>query len=212
MTNSALTIYSSEASATAVQDLATILVAVTRKASNKNSQPRREFFVLVPREIITAPEVPASFRPLVESLLLATLKKELNEWRDANQLAAELPLATPFMTRAALTELAVTASKSDWLSSDELRDLFDSSATWARIQASNNYKQHAQYRKIAQAFRDMVLKLAAKNLSMPEKDRDIILAKMDAQDMETRLGDFIAMRIDKMNQRKESIELDLSAL
>ena len=210
--HTSLAIYSSETAATATASLATLTIAVTRKASTKNNQPRREFFLNIPREILTAPEVPESFRPLVESLLQATIRKELNDWRDKNPLATEINLSATGIDRATLTESALSASKSEWLSSDELRDLFDQSTTWLRIKASDNYKQSAQYRKIATAFRDMVLKLAAKNLTMPERDRDIILAKMDEQDMQTRLGDFIAMRIDRMNQRKESAELDLSAL
>lgn len=210
--HTSLAIYSSETAATATASLATLTIAVTRKASTKNNQPRREFFLNIPREILTAPEVPESFRPLVESLLQATIRKELNDWRDKNPLATEINLSATGIDRATLTESALSASKSEWLSSDELRDLFDQSTTWLRIQASDNYKQSAQYRKIATAFRDMVLKLAAKNLTMPERDRNIILAKMDEQDMQTRLGDFIAMRIDRMNQRNESTELDLSAL
>ena len=57
----------------------------------------------------------------------------------------------------------------------------------------------------------MIIRLAAKNLFLSEREQNQILAKMDEQDMTTPLGEFIAMRIDKM-RNKPQITLNIEDL
>lgn len=207
-----LNIYSSLAAAVSVKPLAHTTISATRKANTAKSLPRREFFINVESHLVTAPELPDSFRPLIEAILIRTLQDALNTWRDNNPLATSIDALSPtasFLSRPNLLTLATEGTKSAWLSSEELTNLFDASSTWKRVQSSDKYKNEATYRAIASAFRDLVIRLAAKNLTLTEKEQDTVLAKLDESDMASPLGEFVAMRIDKMrNKPVSTLSLD----
>ena len=83
----------------------------------------------------------------------------------------------------------MSRAKSAWMTSEQLTEAFDQSATWKRIQSNDRYKSEQTYRQIAGAFRDMIIRLAAKYLFLSEREQNQILAKMDEQDMTTPLGE-----------------------
>ena len=211
MTATAINIYTSLAAAVSVKTESQQTIVATRKANIAKSIARRELFVNLDQSLTACPSVPESFKPLVEAILIQTLKDSINNWRDQNPLATTIPSTVDFINQHNLILLATEGQKSAWMTSEQLTEAFDQSATWKRIQSNDRYKSEQTYRQIAGAFRDMIIRLAAKNLFLSEREQNQILAKMDEQDMTTPLGEFIAMRIDKM-RNKPQITLNIEDL
>ena len=199
-------VHTSIASAQAVLSVGERLVSAKWKQTK--NQTAMERAVIVPFECLVAPEVPESFRALVESCLQEAASESLKKFVGENEAAHEIP--AELFTREALTE-AFMSRADTWMSKEALEIAFTGSATWKRIVSREEFKSNATYQRAANAFKDAILKLSGKATVLPPAMRDAILAKMEESDLGSEFGVFVTKRIEAMS-RKDSGEIDLSAL
>lgn len=181
-------------------------VVISKKWNETSKQTSRERAICVPMEIVSAPEVPESFRAIVESVLrnqaTETLKKFCEENPNSFEINSEL------LTRVQLTEDFLNSGDS-WMSKQELEISFTSSATWKRIVSREEFKSNQVYQNAANAFKETILKLSGKAVSIPADKCDQILSKISDDDLETSFGNFVVRRLNQIRSKSsEAIDFD----
>ena len=182
-----------------------LVSAKWKQTKNQNSMERA---VVVPFECLAAPEVPQSFRALVESCLQEAASESLKKFVGENENSMEIP--AELFTREGLVE-AFMSRADTWMGKEALEVAFTASKTWKRIAGREEFRTNATYQRAANAFKDAILKLSGKATVLPPAMQDAILAKMEEDDLETEFGVFVTKRIEAM-KRKDAGEIDLSAL
>lgn len=185
-------------------------VAIHSKWKQTANQTRKERGIVVPLECVKAPEVPESFRALVESVLLNQAQEVLKAFVDASPDVWEVP--SDLFSRPSLIQSATEGkSSSNWMSKEELELSFTSSATWKRISGRSEFQSNKTYQLAAGVFRDAILKLSGKSVKMTPEKCDAILSKLEDSDLTTPFGEFVAGRLAKLKSSQEE-GFDLSAL
>ncbi len=183
-----------------------------RVISGKLNNPVRKYFISIdatPWNNIKA-SIPEQYKELVSAVLDKTARDILlDAVRNSTATPGELP--ADWFTEANLLDRA-TNGASDWLSKEELEEAWKTSETRKRIIETENYKNNHSYRKTANAFAEMVLKLSGKTTFLEEKYQDWILSKLSETDLETEFGTFVTMRISRMKGREKKAEFDLDIL
>jgi hypothetical protein len=201
---STLRIHSSIASAIAILSVGERLVSV--KWNETSKQSKREAAVVLSFESLTAPEVPESFRALVESALLSSAEDVLKGFCSENLNSFEV--GSELFDRTALTESFMNRG-SAWLSKKDLELQFTASATWKRIASRPEFQNNKTYQAVANRFKETVLKLSGKATIVEPDDADKILSKLEDSDLETSFGTFVVSRLESMKNRKtEKIDFD----
>lgn len=199
-----LRVHSSIISATAIVAVGERCVSV--KWNETTKQAKREASILLPFECLVAPEVPESFRALVESALSSSAEDVLKKFCSDNPNSFEIDEA--MFTRESLTESFMTRG-SLWLGKKELEIAFTGSATWKRIASRPEFSTNKTYQAVANRFKETILKLSGKATVISPDDADQILAKIEDSDLETPFGEFVATRLEAMKNRKqEKIDFD----
>lgn len=208
---SELQIFSSIEAAKAAAAPGLILLEVSKKANVAQKRERRELFLQVPFEILSTPEVPETFRFIVEDALSSQAVALVNKWADSfsSIVPSVFPLA--FLSRQILVD-SLKESASTWMDKEELEASFADFDCWKAIVSSPNYKNSDAYRKAASAFKDAVLKLSAKNVSVDKKTLQVILARMSDNDVSSLAGQFIAERCTKLIAALDEKDAALDAL
>lgn len=191
-------------SANAIKAVGECVVSATWKETK--NQTRKERAVVVPMECLKAPEVPESFRALVEAALLSTaeaiLKKHVNEEPNNYEILASM------FDRPNLVE-AFIASGSGWMNKEELEQGFNASATWKRITSRAEFQHNKTYQNAANYFKESILKLTGKATKIAPEECDKILSKIEDSDLETEFGTFIVKRLQSIKQNSvETFDLD----
>lgn len=199
-------IHSSILSAAAILAIGEKLVSVRWNETSK--QTKREVAILVPMETVSAPEVPESFRALVEAALFGSAESVLKSFCEDNPNSFEIPL--DYFDRDILASHFVSRG-SNWLKKDELELQFSNSATWKRIAGRVEFSNNATYRAVANRFKDTIVKLSGKATVLSPDDCDAILSKLEDSDLSTTVGEFIVSRLDSMKKKKVEI-LDFNSL
>lgn len=204
---STLRIHTSSVSAAAIKAVGEVLISAKWKETANQSSKERA--VLIPMECVKAPEVPESFRALVESVLLnsavSTLKSFVNSHGDS---AHEMDLVT--YSRPELVNYFLDSSDS-WMSKQELELSFTSSATWKKIVNNPLFVQNKTYQNAANHFKDCILKLSGKAVQIPAEKCDLLLSKISDEDLNSPFGEFVSKRL--VNLKEKNVEsFDLSAL
>lgn len=177
-------------------------VTISTKWKQTSAQTAKERAVNVPMECLKAPEVPESFRPLVEAVLLSAAEQTLKDFVNASENNWEV-LATAF-SRPQLVENYLSGSDR-WMSKEQLEIAFTASNTWKRITGNPSFSTNKQYQGIASAYKDAILKLGAKTAYFPADVREKILAKLDEDDLASEYGTFVLRRFEQMG-RKDNVE------
>lgn len=207
-TSHSIPIHSSIQSTTLSATIGT--VAIHAKWKQTANQTRKERGIVLPMEALRAPEVPESFRALVESVLLSSAEAQLKDFVDSNPDVWEV--SQELFQRTALTQYAIESkSSSSWMSKQELELAFTASATWKRISTKNEFTTNKTYQMAAGIFRDTILKLSGKTTRLSPERCDAILSKIEDSDLETPFGEFLVGRISKMRTSSEN-EFDISSL
>jgi len=179
---------------------------VSAKWNETTKQSKREVAVVLPMENLVAPEVPESFRALVESALLSQAEATLKTFCAENPNSFEIDetmfdrpnLVESFMNRGSL-----------WLGKKDLEIAFTSSATWKRIASRPEFSSNKTYQMVANRFKETILKLSGKATVISPDDCDAILSKIEDSDLETQFGEFVVSRLESMKNRKqEKIDFD----
>lgn len=138
--------------------------------------------------------------PVVKMALISTLEDQLSTWAKCYTV---VPASYPEdkLTLDILISGATT-STSNWLSSEELRALWETSATRYRMvlspDGSAKYNDNKTYRATVNTYAEMILKLAAKSVVLLQEDRDWIITKLADSDLNSTLGEFIGRRFEQM--------------
>ena len=117
---------------------------------------------------------------------------------------------TPSTLKAALFNEAAlldeaTNGASEWLSKEELTSAWESSVTRQRLIVNNpKYKASAEYRRAANYYAELILKLAGKTSAYKLEDLDWMLAKMADEDLNTEFGSFVARRIEALRNKPQA--------
>jgi hypothetical protein len=200
-------IHSQTSGAAAIKAVGEVVVSCKWKQTANQSSKERA--ILIPMECVKAPEVPESFRALVESVLMSAaegvLKTHVNLQGDAcNEIGSEE------FDRPNLVQSFMSGSDS-WMSKQELEVAFTASETWKRIVSQPEFKSNQVYQLQANRFKDVILKLSGKAVQLEADKCDLILAKIDDRDLETEFGAFVVGRLAKMKEKNVDA-FDLSAL
>lgn len=200
-------IHSSIASAAAIVGIGERVVSAKwKQTANQTSKERA---VILPMEVLLAPEVPEAFRPLVESCLLASAEQTLKDFVNLNENNYEM--LPSLFGRGQLTENFLTKSEA-WLSREDLEKAFTMSATWKRISGNPNFATNKTFQNIAGQYRDAILKLSAKTAYLAPELRENILAKLSEDDLSTEMGAFILRRFDQMGKKDSAETISFDAL
>ncbi len=181
---------------------------ITKNWKQTANQTSKERSVIVPAECVTAPEVPETFRALVESALLSAAETVLRDHVNSEgDSCFEIP--SELFHRPNLIETFM--GRESWMSKEALDVAFTGSATWKRIATRPEFASNAAYRKQAEFFKASILKLAGKTASIKPEVCDTILAKIEDSDLSTEFGAFVVKRLNQIKNRAVD-EFDLSAL
>lgn len=179
--------------------------------SVKFNNPVRKYWVQIePAQWTGLESVPEQFRPIVDIALDNAAKAIF-----ANYLKAfsTIPSTMPDHILAESEILdAASNDSSSWLSKDELEASWKASATRKRIIDNEKYSKSAEYRKVANLYAELILKLSGTRVTIDPDKLDWILAKMEGDDLDTDFGIFVVKRIQKLKMKPpvEKIEnLDL---
>ena len=199
-------IHTAIASAQAVLNVGEILVS--KRWNETTKQKAQERAICVPFNCLKAPEVSESFRALVEAVLASQAQEILKRFCDENPNSFEVP--SELFDRSNLTETFLN-SGTNWLSKQELEISFNSSATWKRISSRPEFVSNSTYKAAANSFRETILKLSGKAVSIPAEKCDLILSKISDDDLETSFGSFVVSRLNQIRS-KSSEAIDFDAL
>lgn len=152
----------------------------------------------------------ASYKSLLEAVLDKAAKSILSARIENMSVFPSEIDGSIFSADAILSE--AIGGNSEWLSKEELTQLWERSTTRTKYTTNPRYASDAHYRKAVNMFTDMVLKLAGKTTSFTAEECDKILAKLDAADMDTELGAFIVRRLEQIRNKPQRAEVDLDLL
>jgi hypothetical protein len=152
----------------------------------------------------------ASYKSLLDAVLDKAAKSILSARIESMSVFPSEIDDSIFSADAILNE--AVGSNSEWLSKEELTQLWEKSSTRIKYVQSARYASDAHYRKAVNMFTDMILKLAGKTTSFTAEECDKILAKLSPEDMDTELGAFIVRRLEQIRNKPQRAEIDLDCL
>ncbi len=192
-------IHTSIESARAIVPIGERLISATWKQTT--AQTRKERAVIVPMACLLAPEVSDAFRPLVEACLLSSAEQTLKDSVNANENSFEI--LTSCFERSQLIENFLSSGDS-WMSREQFEVAFTQSSTWKRITGNPNFASNKTYQAIAGQYKDALLKLSAKTSYFPAETREKLLAKLEADDLNSEFGGFILRRVAQMAKKDQA--------
>lgn len=174
--------------------------------------PARLVAVTIPNAafITMRAEVPANYVPLIEATLEDTAKGIIKRFIESHSVT---PSSIPdgAFTSAALIE-AATISHTDWLTKEELQQLWSASATRAKLVTDPRYASSKEYRTAVNYFSELVIKFAGKTSQFKPIELDKVLAKLEADDLQSELGAFIVRRVEALKNKPAASEIDLDLI
>lgn len=198
-TEQAVIVYSDPS--TAAKVAADDEMTITQRWKN----PARAIAVNIPATPWTNVEknVSAAYAPLLAAVLEGAAKRILKRHIEAYSVTPSTLKAALFNETALLDE--ATNGASEWLSKEELTSAWESSVTRQRLIVNNpKYKASAEYRRAANYYAELILKLAGKTSAYKIEDLDWMLAKMADEDLNTEFGAFVARRIEALRNKPQA--------
>ena len=211
MSNQVNTVRVHTAIASAMAILGTGQRLVSKKFNETTKQKAMERHVIIPMECVTVTEseVNSQFKPLVESALMSAAVAVLsNTIKEKGENCFELELS--IFDRPRLIEAFLGGDT--WYSKEELEILFAKSATFKRMESRPEFLSNAMYKARVMAYKANILKLAAKNISMPVDACDKILASLEESDLDTEFGSFAVKRLSQLRIKAEQEVVDIDGL
>lgn len=198
-TEQAVIVYSDPS--TAAKVAADDEMTITQRWKN----PARAIAVNIPATPWTNVEknVSAAYAPLLAAVLEGAAKRILKRHIEAYSVTPSTLKAALFNETALLDE--ATNGASEWLSKEELTSAWESSVTRQRLIVNNpKYRASAEYRRAANYYAELILKLAGKTSAYKIEDLDWMLAKMADEDLNTEFGAFVARRIEALRNKPQA--------
>lgn len=155
--------------------------------------------------------VPEQYRAILAAVLESAAKGILKRNIESFNVTPATISAALFTGEALIEE--ATSGASEWMSKEELTEAWNASVTRRMMIVENpKYKESAAYRRAANAYADLVLKLAGKTSAYEPEDLDWLLAKFHDADMNTELGAFLVRRVEMLQRKPQRPTIDRDAL
>ena len=174
--------------------------------------PVRVVAVTIPNDafIQSSNECPQAYEALIHAVLEDSAKSIIRRHCESGTFTAtSIPNAA--FSAAALIENATT-THTDWLSKEELQELWAKSATRARLLNDARYATSTEYRRAVNYFSETVLKFSGKTSQFKERELDTVLAKLDETDLISEMGTFIIRRVEAIKNKPAVAAIDLDLL
>jgi hypothetical protein len=164
-----------------------------------------------PWDSLVTDGVPEQYRAILSAVLEGAAKSILKRHVESFN-TTPATLSSALFTAEALIEEA-TSGASEWMSKEELTEAWNASVT-RRVMILDNqkYKQSASYRRAANAYSELILKLAGKTSAYEPEDLDWLLAKFHEADLNTELGTFLVRRVEMLQRKPQRPTIDRDAL
>lgn len=202
--------------AEATKAAALTLTAQQRMLTTRFRNPARMAACVIPADAWTAldsamnSEAAKAYAPLLSAVLESAAKSILaKRIGEMSAFPREIDDSI-FSADAILAEAA--GANTDWMTKEELTQAWEASATRKAFIANPNYTSNAHYRKAVDAFRDLIVRLAGKTSQYTEAELDKLIAKLDASDLDTDLGAFVARRVEQIRNKPAKAPFDLDLL
>ncbi len=155
--------------------------------------------------------VPEQYRAILAAVLEGAAKSILKRTVESYNVIPATINPALFTSEALIDE--ATSGASEWMSKEELTEAWNTSATRRALILDNpKYKESAAYRRAANAYAELVLKLAGKTSSYEPEDLDWMLAKFHNDDLNTELGAFMVRRVEMLQRKPQRPTIDRDAL
>lgn len=155
-------------------------------------------------------DVPQQYAGLLHAVLEDTAKQQLSDYLSSfSTWPSEAP--TDRFSMDSLIE-AASSKASAWMTKDDLEQAWKQSTTRRSIMGDSRYASNPAYRKAADKFQELILKLAGKSASYTEDEMDKILAKLSDADLTSEMGSFIIRRIEQIRNKPTNATIDLDLL
>lgn len=175
--------------------------------SVKFNNPVRKYWVQIePAQWTDLDTVPEQFRAVVDIALDNAAKSIFNNYLKAFSV---IPSSMPdhILAESEILDAASNDSAS-WLSKEELEQAWKASATRKRIIDTDKYTKSAEYRKVANMYSELVLKLSGNRVNIELDKLDWIIAKMESEDFQTEFGIFVAKRVQKLKMKPQPTKVE----
>ena len=155
--------------------------------------------------------VPEQYRAILAAVLEGAAKSILKRTIESYNVTPTTISPALFTSEALIDE--ATTGASEWMSKEELTEAWNQSATRKALILDNpKYKESAAYRRAANAYAELILKLAGKTSSYEPEDLDWLLAKFNEADLNTELGAFMVRRVEMLQRKPQRPTIDRDAL
>ena len=155
--------------------------------------------------------VPEQYRAILAAVLESAAKSILKRTIESYNVIPATISPALFTSEALIDE--ATSGASEWMSKEELTEAWNTSATRKALILDNpKYKESAAYRRAANAYAELILKLAGKTSSYEPEDLDWLLAKFHNDDLNTELGAFMVRRVEMLQRKPQRPTIDRDAL
>jgi hypothetical protein len=145
--------------------------------------------------------VPMQYRAIVEASLMTAAKDILSDYVKGFTVGL-LPttMDSGYFSDSALIDRA-TNTGIQWLSKEEITEQWKLSTTYQQWIANPKYKGMPAFAKAVNYYSDLITKLAGKTSTYKDSDLDLILAKLNEDDLTTTLGGFVVRRVEALKAK-----------
>lgn len=171
--------------------------------------PKKEFIVILNKEIFSCENVPEEFKTIIENALQNSARKILKDFvSEFSYVPSEV--SENLFSRENIIDNANNAV-SETLSKEEFEELWKESVTRKFYTTSDKYKNNGAYRKVFAKFEELILKLNGTKSKFEENELDTILVKIKEEDFAQEFGNYVAKRIEffKRKPAKQIETIDL---
>jgi hypothetical protein len=177
-------------------------------------QPARTAACFIPAEawqaLTNSIGASSHYLPLLDAVLISAAKRILSRRiGDMSVFPSEIDDSI-FSGEAILSE--ATSSNTEWISKEDLLELFAKSATMAKFKASPKYGKDKAFTKALDALKERIGKLSGKTSQFTPEELDKLIVYLHPDDLETDMGAFILRRIEQIRNRPAPATDDMSAL
>ncbi len=178
----------------------------------KFRNPKKEFLVILNKELVSCPEnleIPEQYKTILDSALQSAAKKILKTWvSEFSYVPTEV--SENLFSQENILDTANDAVQEN-LSKEEFEELWKTCETRKHYTSSEKYRTNAQYRKVFAKFEELILKLQGTKSKFEENELDTILVKIKEEDFNGEFGQYVAKRIQYFKNKpvKESATLDI---
>ena len=177
-------------------------------------QPARSVHVIIDWSLVSdsLADVPSQYRPLVEAVMLTAAKDILSDYIKGYSVGvAPAEVDAGMFSYPAILDRATNAGI-QWLSKEEITEQWKASATYQAWITDSRFKTMPKFAKAVNYYGDLIIKLAGKTSSYKDTDLDLMLAKLQADDYSTPLGQFMVRRVEALKAKPTTDEVDVDML